>query len=117
MHGSLKLPCFFCLALACYSEHVEPIVIVGYIAGAICTGSFLPQVFHTFRTRSCRDITYAMLLAMTTGTGLWTAYGVVLHQWPIIVANGTSMCLLLSLLAMKFLFSRPPAAAASVEES
>ncbi len=80
---------------------MEPIAIVGYIAGTICTGSFLPQVIHTFRARSCRDITYAMLVALITGTSLWTIYGLVLHQWPIIVANGTSVFLLSILLVMK----------------
>lgn len=77
------------------------IVVIGYLAGAICTGSFLPQVIHTFRRRSCRDITWTMLGALTTGTSLWTIYGIVLRQWPIILANGITVILLLILLGLK----------------
>ncbi len=42
-----------------------------------------------------------MLGALTTGTSLWTIYGIVLKQWPIILANGVSALLLVILMALK----------------
>lgn len=75
--------------------------LVGTVAGTLTTASFLPQVLHSFRRRSCRDLSYAMLFVMGTGTALWALYGVMLDRWPIIVPNVISLGLILSLIAMK----------------
>jgi MtN3 and saliva related transmembrane protein len=75
--------------------------LVGYIAGTLTTASFLPQVWQSFRSRSCRDLSYLMLFVMGTGTALWTLYGVMLRRLPIILPNAISVCLILSLILMK----------------
>ena len=75
--------------------------LIGSIAGTLTTASFLPQVWHSFRSRSCRDLSYGMLFVMGTGTALWAIYGILLERWPIIIANAISVCLILSLIGMK----------------
>lgn len=75
--------------------------IVGTVAGILTTTSFLPQVWHSFRSRSCRDLTYGMLIVMLSGTALWTLYGVMLRRWPIILPNAITCGLILSLIGMK----------------
>ena len=75
--------------------------LVGYIAGTLTTASFLPQVFHSFRSRSCRDLSYAMLIVMGTGTALWTIYGAMLYRWPIILPNAITFGLICALIGMK----------------
>jgi MtN3 and saliva related transmembrane protein len=75
--------------------------LVGYIAGTLTTASFLPQVWQSFRSRSCRDLSYLMLFVMGSGTALWTVYGVMLRRLPIILPNAISVCLILSLILMK----------------
>ncbi|HEY3929605.1 MAG TPA: SemiSWEET transporter [Candidatus Koribacter sp.] len=84
-----------------YPDLVISSAVVGYIAGTLTTASFLPQVLHSLRSRSCRDLSYAMLLVMGTGTALWAVYGVMLHRWPIILPNTVSFCLILWLIFMK----------------
>lgn len=84
-----------------YPERVMTSALVGYIAGTLTTASFLPQVLHSFRSRSCRDLSYAMLIVMGTGTALWSVYGVMLRRWPIILPNSITFFLILSLVVMK----------------
>ena len=74
---------------------------LGYTAAAFTTLSFVPQVWHTFRTRDVSGISLGMYSAFTAGIVLWLAYGAILHAWPLIVANIVTLVLALSILAMK----------------
>lgn len=84
-----------------YPDLVMNSALIGSIAGTLTTASFLPQVGHSFRSRSCRDLSYSMLVVMGTGTALWTLYGFMLHRWPIIIPNAISFCLISTLIVMK----------------
>ena len=84
-----------------YPDWVISSALVGYIAGTLTTASFLPQVLHSFRSRSCRDLSYAMLFVMATGTALWAIYGVMLRRWPIILPNSITFGLICMLIGMK----------------
>ncbi len=75
--------------------------LVGFVAAALTTFAFLPQVIKTWTSQSARDLSLPMLLAMVSGITLWLAYGWALDQAPLIVANGVTLCLVLVLLYMK----------------
>ncbi len=87
---------------------------VGLIAAALTTASFVPQVWHTVRTRSARDISTAWLLLFGTGIALWFIYGLSLGSLPIILANG--MTFVLVLLIGWYKFTLQPPLARPVEE-
>jgi MtN3 and saliva related transmembrane protein len=74
---------------------------VGYLAAFLTTCSFLPQAWHTFRTRDVRGISLGMYSVFTVGVALWLVYGVLLAAWPIVVANGVTLSLALTILVMK----------------
>lgn len=74
---------------------------VGLAAGALTTLSFLPQVLRTWRTRAVRDLSLRMYLALTAGVFLWLVYGVLKGSLSIILANGVTFVLALSILVMK----------------
>jgi MtN3 and saliva related transmembrane protein len=80
---------------------MNPAELIGYAAAALSTIAFVPQVLHTWRTRSGRGISLGMYATFTSGVALWLAYGILLDAWPIIVANAITLTLALSLLAMK----------------
>ncbi|MDD1673569.1 MAG: SemiSWEET transporter [Methanomicrobiales archaeon] len=80
--------------------------ILGLAAGILSTASFLPQVVKTWKTRSARDLSYAMLILFLSGITLWFFYGLQLRSLPIILANGVTIVLLILLLTMKILYSR-----------
>ena len=80
--------------------------LLGYLAAALTTGSFVPQALHTMRTRDVSGISLTMYAAFTAGVALWLAYGVALGQWPIIVANAITLALAATILAIKVLVER-----------
>lgn len=48
---------------------------IGYIAATLTTASFVPQAWHTFRTKDVRGISLGMYSVFTVGIALWLAYG------------------------------------------
>ena len=77
------------------------ITTIGFVAGALNTFCYLPQVVQIWRTRQTKDLSLIMYIALTTGTTLWFIYGLALHQPAIYVANGISLFLTVSILALK----------------
>lgn len=77
--------------------------IIGFCATAASTTSFVPQAWKVIRSRETHAISTAMYVVTVLGFALWTAYGVMLMQWPLIVTN--TICLTLSafILTMKLL--------------
>ena len=74
---------------------------LGYAAAVLTTGSFLPQAWLTLRTRDVSGISAGMYAAFTLGVALWLAWGVLLLQWPVIVANTVTLALSGTILAIK----------------
>lgn len=79
---------------------------MGYAAATLTTLSFVPQAWHTFRTRDVRGISLGMYSAFTLGVALWLVYGVMLGAWPVIVANAITLALAAAILAMKIVIGR-----------
>lgn len=82
--------------------------LVGVVAGCCTTGAFLPQVVHTWRTRSVDDISLRMYLLLTFGVFLWLIYGVVVGAFALILANAVTLVLAFAILAMKVAYGRKP---------
>ncbi|MGA2960410.1 MAG: SemiSWEET transporter [Candidatus Korobacteraceae bacterium] len=79
---------------------------IGFAAGALTTLAFLPQVLHTYRSKSVEGLSYTTLITFSVGVLLWFIYGVYLHSWPMILANGLTLVLQLPLLLMKVRYGR-----------
>lgn len=75
--------------------------LLGFIAGALTTISFVPQVVHAWRSKSCDDLSWGMLLTFSGGVVLWLVYGIRLRAMPIIVANAVTLALLLAIMTLK----------------
>lgn len=75
--------------------------LIGAIAACLTTLSFLPQAWHTFRTRDVSGISLGMYSMFTAGVALWLVYGLFLSAWPIVVANAVTLALALAILVMK----------------
>lgn len=80
--------------------------LLGYVAGALTTAAFVPQLVKTWRSRSAGDLSYGMMAVFSTGVALWLAYGIVLESWPVILANAVTLVLSLAILALKIRFER-----------
>lgn len=78
--------------------------LIGYLAAALTTCSFVPQAWLTFRTRDVSGISLGMYSVFTTGVALWLVYGLLLGAWPIVSANAVTLALALAILVMKLRF-------------
>jgi len=74
---------------------------IGTLAACLTTASFVPQVWHTLRTRDVSGISLGMYSLFTLGVVLWLVYGILLMAWPIIIANAITTSLALTILVMK----------------
>lgn len=74
---------------------------VGFAAATFTTASFLPQAWHTFRTRDVSGISLSMYSLFTFGVTLWLAYGLLAGAWPVVAANAVTLALAAAILAMK----------------
>ncbi|MEN6444132.1 MAG: SemiSWEET transporter [Methanoregula sp.] len=81
---------------------MDTIVLVGCIAGALTTLSFVPQVLRSWKLKETKDLSLAMLLLFAIGVLLWTVYGIWIGSLPIIAANLITFILILFLVWMKF---------------
>lgn len=82
----------------------ETMEIIGIAAGFCTTASFVPQVLHTWRTRSVEDISLRMYLLLCFGVALWLIYGILVGSLSVVLANAVTLVLAASVLFMKVLF-------------
>lgn len=80
--------------------------LLGYTAAALTTTAFVPQAWRTFRTRDVSGISLRMYAVFTLGVAVWLAYGVVLGETPMMVANSLTLVLACAMLAMKLRYGR-----------
>lgn len=73
----------------------------GYCAAVLTTCSFVPQAWHTWRSRDVSGISLGMYVVFATGVLLWLCYGLMMGAWPLVVANAITLSLALAILAMK----------------
>ena len=74
---------------------------IGFLAAILTTASFVPQAWHTFKTRDVRGISLGMYSTFTAGVACWLVYGLLLGAWPIVIANCITLALSLAILVMK----------------
>ena len=79
---------------------------LGYIAGALTTFSFIPQIIRVFKTKSAHDISLTFNAMLFTGILLWLAYGIGEKDIPIIIWNAIAAVLTCTLLYAKIRYGR-----------
>lgn len=82
-------------------EGVEIIAIIGLLAAALTTISFLPQAIKTIKEKNTESISLGMYSLFTTGVFLWLVYGIYINDFPIIAANLITFVLASFILGMK----------------
>jgi MtN3 and saliva related transmembrane protein len=82
---------------------MDTVTLIGSLAALASMTSFAPQAWKIIKSRKTSDISAGMYTLTVTGFALWTAYGVMLMQWPIIVTNTVCLALAGFILTMKLL--------------
>ena len=81
-------------------ETPDIITLIGLIAGAFTTISFVPQVVRTWRMKSARDLSLATVSLNSTGIFLWLVHGLCVRSIPVIVANFVTFILISTILVL-----------------
>ena len=77
---------------------------IGSAAACLTSASFMPQAWHTFRTRDVSGISLGMYSVFTAGIALWLVYGLMIQAWPVVIANVITLVLAASILVMRLRF-------------
>ncbi len=74
---------------------------IGFAAAFLTTTAFVPQLVRVVKLRSAREISLGTFLIYAVGVGLWLVYGIYIRSMPMMVSNGLSLVLSLSIFALK----------------
>jgi len=55
-----------------------------FVASLFITGGLYHQVVKIWRTKSARDFTWTLVVAVLVNEVVWLNYGWQLHEWPVI---------------------------------
>ena len=83
---------------------INNIEILGLIAAALTTASFLPQVYKTWKTKDVSGLSLPMFSIFFVGICLWFVYGLYVNSISIVLANGITIisCFLLIYFKLKY---------------
>ncbi len=74
---------------------------IGLAAGTLTTIALVPQFAKAWRSRSTGDVSLGSYAILTAGVFLWLAYGLMIGDIPLILANIVSLVLSLGIIALK----------------
>lgn len=80
-------------------HHLTPWI--GAAAAILTTICWLPQAIRVVRYKDTRAISLTTNIVFTIGITLWMIYGIVLDNWPLIIANAISIVFTSVIIAMK----------------
>lgn len=89
---------------------------LGYAAATLTSASFVPQAWRTFRTKDVSGISTRMYATFTLGVAVWLAYGIMLGETPMMIANGLTLVLACAVLVMKLKYGGRRDAAPAQQE-
>jgi MtN3 and saliva related transmembrane protein len=69
------------------------IELMGITASVMTTVNSLPQIIKIIRTKSVDDISIVSIIILVVGLGLWTLYGILISNVPIIISSGAQFIL------------------------
>lgn len=74
---------------------------IGALAAVLTSLSYIPQVKKAWPRGETKDLSFKMLIALTTGLVLWVVYGLLRGDWTIVAANTVGASLSGAVLAFK----------------
>lgn len=74
---------------------------IGFAAAFCTTFSFVPQALQVIKTRETKAISLPGYIFFWTGIFCWLIYGVLLGDYPLIIANVITLTFVSIILALK----------------
>jgi MtN3 and saliva related transmembrane protein len=79
--------------------------VTGLTAGIFTASSLVPQIIKTIKEKKAKEISIGMLLVLMLGVALWVVYGIMRHDFPIIVTNSFSLLMNITTLYLRFKYN------------
>lgn len=76
-------------------------VLVSAIAATLTTAAFVPQAIHIIRYKETRAISLQMYVIFAAGVAFWLLFGLMIWNWPMMIANTITLALALTIISMK----------------
>jgi MtN3 and saliva related transmembrane protein len=80
--------------------------VTGIIAGCLTALSALPQLIKIIKVKKAEDISLWTLIVLITGLGLWTMYGFLKDDIPILATNLFSLMINIMLVFLKLKYKQ-----------
>ena len=77
------------------------IEILGYFSAFLTTFAFVPQAYHSWKTRDLSGVSLPMYSLFTAGVLGWIIYGFNIGSWPVLLANIVTLLLTCTVLGLK----------------
>ena len=84
---------------------------IGFIAAVMTTSCYVPQVWHTWKTKEVAAISLLMYVFLFTGVAFWLIYGLMLGSLPLILSNLFCLSMIGAIIGMKLRYGKPAAVA------
>jgi len=81
---------------------VELTEVIGITAGIFTSASLLPQLIKIIKEKKVEELSVGMFISLMIGLLLWTYYGLLQKDMPIIVTNSFSVLLNIFILFFRF---------------
>lgn len=81
--------------------HSPSIEWIGALAAVITTLCWVPQIVALARTRQTAGISLATNAMLASGVALWLIYGLAIASAPVILANSSTLLLILVIVGFK----------------
>lgn len=80
------------------------ITLLGILAGALTSCSFIPQAYQVIKTKRTEGISIPMYTLFTIGVFIWILYGILIHDLAIILTNIVTFipALIILILTLKY---------------
>ncbi|MDD1633587.1 MAG: SemiSWEET transporter [Methylococcaceae bacterium] len=75
--------------------------LIGYFSAFLTTFAFVPQAYHSWKTRDLSGVSLPMYSIFSLGVLGWIIYGALIASWPIIMANSVTLVLACAVLCLK----------------
>ena len=80
---------------------MNKIEILGYFSAFLTTFAFVPQAYHSWKTRDLSGVSLPMYSFFTAGVLGWIIYGFKIGSWPVLLANIVTLLLACMVLGLK----------------
>ena len=82
------------------------VIVLGTIASVLVTVGWIPQIIRGYKTKSLSDVSYYLMILISTGSVLWIFYGIEIQDKIIITVNIAILIFNLALFGMKIKYSK-----------